>query len=149
MSSSKEFWPGKRLCGTCLCVWGPEPHTPPPHSLTHCIRVYVYAVQYIVYLFTQGGGGGRVEPERTLEGQQLSKLGQKYQLVYLQSLNSDKHLPQSPFTGQFFRWRHFAFVSYSALRSCMGTPPPSYTSLQVLNSISMVYRSGMGGSCFL
>ncbi len=24
---------------------------------------------------------------------------------------TDKHLPQSPFTGQFFRWRHFALAS--------------------------------------
>ncbi len=28
-----------------------------------------------------------------------------------QSINSDKHLPQSSFTGQFFRWRRFALVS--------------------------------------
>ncbi len=27
------------------------------------------------------------------------------------SLQTDKHLPQSPFKGNFFRWRHFAFVS--------------------------------------
>ncbi len=48
----------------------PEPHTPPPlHT------VYVYTV----YLGTGKGGGGRVEPERRLEGQQLTKLGPKYQ----------------------------------------------------------------------
>ncbi len=29
----------------------------------------------------------------------------------MQSRNSAKHLPQSPFTGQLFRWRHFALVS--------------------------------------
>jgi hypothetical protein len=34
--------------------------------------VYVYTV----YLFTQGrGGGGRIEPERRLEGRQFTKLG--------------------------------------------------------------------------
>jgi hypothetical protein len=31
--------------------------------------------------------------------------------MYLQSINSDKHLLQSPFTGQFFRRQHFTFVS--------------------------------------
>jgi hypothetical protein len=45
------------------------------------------------------------QPKRRLEGQQFTKLGQKYQHmieIYLQSLHSDKHLPQSPFTGKFF-----------------------------------------------
>ncbi len=57
---------------------------------------------YTVYLFTMEGG--RVEPVRRLEGQQFTKLGQKYQhdWLYLHYINSDKHLPQSPFTGQFF-----------------------------------------------
>ena len=37
------------------------------------------------------GGGGRVEPERRIEGQHLTKLGRKYQhdILYLQSVNSD------------------------------------------------------------
>jgi hypothetical protein len=30
---------------------------------------------------------------------------------YLKFINSDKHLPQSPLTDQFLRWRHFALVS--------------------------------------
>jgi hypothetical protein len=48
--------------------------------------------------------GGRVETERRLEGQQFTKLGRKYQQYeYLQSINSDEHLPQNPFTGNFFR----------------------------------------------
>ncbi len=44
--------------------------------------------------------GGRVEPERRLEGQQFTKLGRKYHhdWLYLQSMNSDKQL-QSPFKG--------------------------------------------------
>ncbi len=47
--------------------------TPPPQPLR---KVYVYTV----YLFTQGRGPeGTVEPERRLEGQQFTKLGQKYQ----------------------------------------------------------------------
>jgi hypothetical protein len=46
---------------------------PPPPPLN---TDYVFTV----YLVTQGGveGGGRVEPERRIEGQQLTKLGRKY-----------------------------------------------------------------------
>jgi hypothetical protein len=49
------------------------------------------------------GGGGRVEPERRKEGQQFTKLGQKYKhdRLYLHYINSNKHLPLSLFTGQF------------------------------------------------
>ncbi len=77
-------------------VW---PHSPPP--LTHCIRVYLYS-----YSLREGG---RVEPERRLEWHPFTKLGRKYRhdWLYLQSINLDKHLPQSPFTDQFFLW-HFA-----------------------------------------
>ncbi len=60
-----------------------------------------------------GGEEGRDEPEKRLERQQFTKWGRKFQhdWLYLKSINSDKHLSQSPFTGQFFRWRHLALVS--------------------------------------
>ncbi len=101
---SSKNCPVKGLYSRCLSVWGPEPHTLP---LTHCIRVYSICV------WVGGGGGGELNHWRRLEGQQFTKLGRKYQhdWLYLQSINSDKHLPQSPFTGQFFRWRHFALIS--------------------------------------
>jgi hypothetical protein len=59
---------------------------------------------------------GRVRGERwtreKVRGAIVHKAGSKISTwLYLQSINSDKHLPQSPFTGQFFRWRHFALVS--------------------------------------
>jgi hypothetical protein len=68
----------------CVYPWTPYP---PLHN------VYVYTV----YLFLQGRGG-RVEPERRFEGQQFTKMGRKYHhdWMCLQSINSDKHLPQSP-----------------------------------------------------
>jgi hypothetical protein len=43
-----------------------------------------------------------------------------YVAVYLQSINSDKHLPQSPSTCHFFRGRHFALSSVSLIQdSCL------------------------------
>ncbi len=46
-------WPVKELCGRCLSVWGPEPHTPPLHT----VYVYTYSV-YIQYTFSRREGGG-------------------------------------------------------------------------------------------
>jgi hypothetical protein len=62
--------PVKGLCGSCLSVGGSEPHTP----LTHCNRVYKYT-----YSQREGGKGGRVIPERRLQGPEFKKLGRKYQ----------------------------------------------------------------------
>jgi hypothetical protein len=88
----------KWLCGRCLSVWGPEPHTT-PYTLYMCI-------QYM-YLFTQGKGeGGDSWTREKIRGATVysTKLGRKYQhdWLCLQSINSDKHLSQSPFTGKFF-----------------------------------------------
>jgi hypothetical protein len=96
MSSYKKLTL-KGLCGRCLFVWRPEPHTfPPLHT------VYVYTVLY-TYSRMEGGGRGKSE-QRRLKEQQFTKLGRKYQhdWLSLQSINSDKHLPQSTFTGQYF-----------------------------------------------
>jgi hypothetical protein len=78
-----------------ICLRPRTPQPPPPPLYT----VYVFTV----YLFTQGRGKGRVELERMFEGQQFTKLDQKYQhdRLYLQSIHSDKNLLRSPFTGQF------------------------------------------------
>ncbi len=75
-------------------VWGPEPHTPPP-------PVYVCTV----HLLTQRkGAGGIVEPERRLEGNSSQSWVENTNgdWLYFQSVNSDKHLPQSPSTGKNF-----------------------------------------------
>ncbi len=49
------------------------PYPPPPH-FTHCIRVYCI----LIHTGRRGGVGGRVEPERRLEEQRLTKLGRQY-----------------------------------------------------------------------
>ncbi len=59
---------------------------------------------YTVYLFTQGKGGGAGWTREKVRGATVQKAGQKYQHdgLYPQSINSDKHLPQRTFTGQYF-----------------------------------------------
>ncbi len=85
-------WPVKGLCGRCFSVWN---RTPPPFH-----TVYVYTVYYTF----SHRGVGRVESESRLEGWQFTLLGRKYKhdWLYLRSINSDEHLPQSPFTSKFF-----------------------------------------------
>jgi hypothetical protein len=80
------------LCGRYLSVWCPESITPPPLHTG-----YMYTVRY-TYSHREGGEEGRVELER-----RFTTLGRKYKhdWLYLQSINYDEHLPQSPFTGQF------------------------------------------------
>jgi hypothetical protein len=77
-------------------VYLSEAQNPAPPPLTHCICVYSILIHT--------GKEGRVEPERRGEEQQFTKCGRKYQLdwLYFQSINSDKNLPQSLFTSQYF-----------------------------------------------
>ncbi len=119
-------WPVKGLCGRCLSVWGhfyskvfvwggvhfcrfwnwldTESQTPAQYDLQQ--NPVPLPPLHTVYILIHTGkeGGGRVEPERRLEEQQFKRLGRKYQhdWMYLQFVNSDKHLPQSPITGQVF-----------------------------------------------
>ncbi len=80
-----------------ICLRPRTPYPPPLYTLYTC-------TVYSILIHRGKGGRGRVEPERRLERLQFTKLGRKFQhdWLYLQSLNSDKHLPQSPSTGQFF-----------------------------------------------
>ncbi len=105
------------------------------------IPVYVYAV----YLFTPvRGGWGRVQPQRKVRGATVQKLGRKcrHDWLYLQYINYDKHLPQSPFTGKFFRWRHFALVSMLRLICKM---PRSYSSCDPVHQcFYYIHKSVLG-----
>ncbi len=71
-----------------------EAQTPYLHSLSYCIKYKC------TYSHGEEGGGGWTREK--VRGQQFTKLGRKYQhdWLYLQSINSDKHLPQSTFTSQ-------------------------------------------------
>ncbi len=83
----------------------PRPPYPPPYTLYTCIQVY---------LFTKGRGiEGESWTREKVREQKFAKLGQKYQhdWLYLQSINSDEHLLQSPLQVNWLRWRHFALVS--------------------------------------
>jgi hypothetical protein len=73
MSSSKKKLTSKgTLRQVFICLRPRPPYPKPLHT------EYVYTV----YLFAQERGeGGRVEPERRLEGQQCTKLDRKYQHV--------------------------------------------------------------------
>ncbi len=84
-------WPVKGICGRCLSVLGPLPSYDPIHN------VYVFTV----YLYTQGRENWTREK---VKGASVHKAGSKIQhdWLYLQSMNSDKHLPQSPCTRQIF-----------------------------------------------
>jgi hypothetical protein len=110
----QRTWPVKGFAAGVYLSEALNPIPPPQHTAV-----------YAVYLFTQAEGreGGRVGPERRGKGQrrrvQIAQMGWKYQhdwmytRNWLQSINSDKHLAQSPFTDLFFRWRHFALPSLS------------------------------------
>jgi len=104
-------WPVKELCGICVSefianIFSTLSHVgifnpalgsvlscvaPIPFSLVQlsplpCVNKYIECLLY-TYTVCKGEGVGFL------------------------SLQTDKHLPQSPFKGNFFRWRHFAFVS--------------------------------------
>ncbi len=76
--------------GVCLSeAQNPIP-PPPPHTVYCTCTVY-------------GGEGGEIEPGRRLEGHQSLVENNNMTDCISSLLNTDKHLPQSLFTGQFFR----------------------------------------------
>jgi hypothetical protein len=94
--SSSEKWTCKRtLQQVLICL---RPRTPYPPSLRHCIRVYSILIH--TWKRGRGGGEGGVEQEGRSKGQQFTKLAENTNMT---DCISDKHLPQSSFTGKFFR----------------------------------------------
>jgi hypothetical protein len=82
-------------------------HTPPP--LTYCILIY----RTLIHTGKAGGGGelnqragergnrGEHRLQSWVENTNMTECTQK--IGYLQSINSDKHLPQNPLTSSFCR----------------------------------------------
>ncbi len=77
-----------------------QPPPPPPTTLS--------------VLWHREGGGGELNQREGYKGQQFTMLGRNYRhdWLYLQSINSDTHLPQSPFTGKFFYMMTFCSGIY-------------------------------------
>jgi hypothetical protein len=105
MSSSKIFTCKGTLRRVFFCL-RPIPLPPPPPP-THCISVYS------ILIHKGKGGGGELnqrEGERVNRGEYTSqswventnKTECLQEIGYLQSINSDKHLPRSSFTRQTF-----------------------------------------------
>ncbi len=70
MSSSKKIDLWRDFAAGVYLSEAQNPlHPPPPYTFYTCIQ----------YTYSHREGGGRVEPERRLEGQQFTKLGLKYQ----------------------------------------------------------------------
>ncbi len=102
--------PVKGLCVRFLSVWGPIHSYDPIPPLTYCIWVYCKLNH------TGKGGGGKRWTREKVRGATIHKAGSKIPTlltvspVYIQY--SHKHLPQSPFSGQFFYMTTFSFGFY-------------------------------------
>jgi hypothetical protein len=87
---------------------------PPPYTLYTCIIKYAYSNREggreggMESCTREKGGGGNTGDYRSLNWVKNTNMTECTQEIgYLQSINSDNHLPQSPFTGQFFQMTTF------------------------------------------
>jgi hypothetical protein len=64
-------------------------------------QVFIH-LSYSPFVRTEEGKGGEFN-QREGRGATVHIRKAGLNVQYLQSINSDKHLPQSPFTGKFFR----------------------------------------------
>ncbi len=99
-------------------------------SSSFLLFFFSFSLLFLFFFFSFLLFLGIAEPERRLDCQQATKLGRTYKhaLLYLQSTNSDKHLPQCPFTGQYFSillWCLYSYLSMmSPLYRVVVSPPP-------------------------
>ncbi len=95
MSSSKKIDLQRDFAADDYMSEAQNPIPPPPYTLYTCIQ-YTYSHRE----------GGREESwtREKVRGARVHKARSKYQRdwLYLQPINSDKYLPQSPYTCQSF-----------------------------------------------
>ncbi len=89
-------------------------------------------------------GRGEIWTREKVRWATVHKAGSKLtrDWLYLQSINSDKHLSRSPFTGQFFMWRHFALLSIYLISPCANETQHSLTVLY--RGINYIYNIFLG-----
>ncbi len=101
-----------------------NPISPPLYT------IYVHTYSVLIHTGKGGGGGklnqregergnrGQYRTQRWVENTNMTECTQE--LGYLQSINSCKYLPQSPYTGQFFQVRTFCIDFYESYLSTDG-----------------------------
>ncbi len=107
----------------------------PPYTLYTCI-LYTYS--------HRKGWGVRANKEKVRRAT-VHKDGSKILVPTWQTVssvfNSDKHLPQSPITGKFLRWRHFSLVSLYSISPCTVVSNNKITFNNDRNIVRRFYRS--------
>ncbi len=85
MSSSKKIYQRREFAAGVYLSEAPSPPMTPLPPPLHSVHVYT---AYLLFINTGkgGDGGGGCSPERSLEGQQFTMLGRKYQHDWLYKL---------------------------------------------------------------
>ncbi len=121
-------------------VYLSEAQNPIPPPLTHCICT---CKRYTFYTGKWGKGGG--ESQRGLQGRvQSTKLSWKY-ARNIQTINSDKHLPQSPFKIKIFldddilHWILWVLFLRFQSRLCTKVPVNKLERWKDVNTVKDIY----------
>ncbi len=110
MSSSKKFTCKGTLRKAFICL-RPRPPPPPLHT------VYMYTVYTLTQYTYSHREGGRDLTRQKGRGQHFPKVGRKcrHDWLYLQSINSDKHLHEVPLHVNFLDDNILFWSLYSSL----------------------------------
>ncbi len=135
-----------------------QPHPVHPLPATHRLYTVLWLKE----------GGGRVDPERRLEGQQFIKMGRKHKLdwLYLQSIKSEKTCRKVPlheiFDDDILLWCLYSSLVHGSLililteRSILWSIPVEQCYLWNIYVLVLIYtlsltklRSGIPEQCAL